>query len=262
MVRWHYQWVVIHDFLPRIVGRTWSKEILSRTRTRRPALTYYRPKREPVHSGRVLGRRLPLRPQHVRPTYKINQTVPELPIFSQKAKPAPREDFRGFRRLPSFWTLDWTFFFDVGGGKSRQQTRKIDTKLAEGLHKLAGEKGNLASLPLRNLLRGKRLGLPSGEEVAEAVGAKKVLTDQQTGVSGPTPLWFYVLREAELQENGRRLGETGARIVAEVFIGLLERDRLSFLRKPGWKPTLPAKKKGDFTMADLLEFAVPEQTKR
>ena len=75
-----------------------------------------------------------------------------------------------------------------------------------------------------------------------------------------TPLWFYILREADVFENGARLGPVGARIIAEVFIGLLEGDKLSYLaQEPDWEPSFPtidASKTGeDFTIIDMLKFA-------
>ena len=72
-----------------------------------------------------------------------------------------------------------------------------------------------------------------------------------------TPLWLYVLREAELAVDGTHLGPVGGRIVAEVFIGLLQMDPGSFLAaEPGWRPTLPAGAgDGDFRIVDLLTVA-------
>jgi hypothetical protein len=75
-----------------------------------------------------------------------------------------------------------------------------------------------------------------------------------------TPLWFYILREAQKVENGERLGPVGGRIVSEVFIGLLEGDRGSFMsQEPDWEPTLPtidpSTQGEDFTIIDLLRFA-------
>ena len=75
-----------------------------------------------------------------------------------------------------------------------------------------------------------------------------------------TPLWFYVLREAQLAENGERLGPVGARIVAEVLIGLIQGDRTSYLSQdPDWQPFLPTfnntNQGDDFRMVDLLHFA-------
>ncbi|HRN82600.1 MAG TPA: hypothetical protein PK667_10720 [Nitrosomonas europaea] len=71
-----------------------------------------------------------------------------------------------------------------------------------------------------------------------------------------TPLWFYILREAEVKENGERLGPVSGRIIAEVFLGLLQGDSMSYLRQdPRWIPTLPSAVEGTFRMADLLRFA-------
>ena len=71
-----------------------------------------------------------------------------------------------------------------------------------------------------------------------------------------TPLWYYILKEAEQRSNGERLGPVGASIVSEVFVGLVQGDPHSFLSVGGsqWKPELPSKTPGDFTMADLLRF--------
>jgi hypothetical protein len=81
--------------------------------------------------------------------------------------------------------------------------------------------------------------------------------------AGEAPLWFYILKEAELVGDGtdegkaRTLGPVGGRIVAEVLVGLLQKDPNSYLYlQPNWKPQLPiARVKGTFTMADLLMYA-------
>jgi hypothetical protein len=119
------------------------------------------------------------------------------------------------------------------------------------------------------LKRGVGLGLPSGQDVA-AFMRKKIVFNPLTPAEiaqGPdgaiaktlnmhkkTPLWYYILKEAEVRENGEKLGPVGARIVAEVFTGLVQGDPESYLSQPNWKPTLPAKKPGSFFMTDLLQF--------
>jgi hypothetical protein len=109
-------------------------------------------------------------------------------------------------------------------------------------------------LALLDLLRGRALGLPSGEAVATAMGTG--VADAGLELTAPTPLWYYLLREAEVVTEGRRLGPTGATIVAEVFVGLLAGDPSSFLRAaPDWAPTLPSAEPGRFTVVDLLRFA-------
>jgi hypothetical protein len=95
-----------------------------------------------------------------------------------------------------------------------------------------------------------------------------VLTGEALGLSGDlatrfaeaTPLWFYILKEAEVHADGRRLGPVGGRIVAEVFIGLLAGDPFSYLSmRPGWRPE-PGRfgaqdGDGPFGMPQLLSFA-------
>ena len=75
--------------------------------------------------------------------------------------------------------------------------------------------------------------------------------------NGEAPLWFYILKEAEIVGKGRELGPVGGRIVAEVLVGLLQKDPNSYLYlQPTWKPAPPiAPESGQFTMADLLKFA-------
>jgi hypothetical protein len=138
-----------------------------------------------------------------------------------------------------------------------QPTRLIDIDLADPLKDLPVEiGGSRPSLVDRNLTRGVRLLLPSGQDVAWYMGAD-VLTDDELGLpgGGPAPLWYYLLREAHTQAQGRHLGQVGGRIVAEVFLGLLEKDQSSYLRnQPDWKPFL-GPTEGDFAMPDLLTFA-------
>jgi hypothetical protein len=79
------------------------------------------------------------------------------------------------------------------------------------------------------------------------------------GLDESTPLWYYVLKEAEVMEGGVHLGPVGGRIVGEVIIGLLQLDRHSYLSEnPRWRPTLPRRNgqvTGDFRMVDFLTFA-------
>jgi hypothetical protein len=81
-----------------------------------------------------------------------------------------------------------------------------------------------------------------------------------------TPLWYYVLKEAEIMAGGQRLGPVGGRIVGEVIIGLLQLDRKSFLSvDPQWRPTVPTRSgevTGDCRMVDFLTFAGVDPTSR
>ena len=60
------------------------------------------------------------------------------------------------------------------------------------------------------------------------------------GWASEAPLWFYILKEAEIVGRGRELGPVGGRIVAEVLVGLLQRDLNSYLYlNPLGSPRLP-----------------------
>jgi len=123
-----------------------------------------------------------------------------------------------------------------------------------------------SSLAVRNLRRGRSVGLPSGQSVARFLKLKRLTRAEiSTGPDGKvaakhkfdieSPLWYYILKEAQIQGQGQRLGQVGSRIIAEVFVGLLEEDSSSFLAiNPEWKPILPAKTSGTFTIVDLLKF--------
>ncbi len=110
-------------------------------------------------------------------------------------------------------------------------------------------------------MRHVNFGIPSGQAIARRLGLP-ALTSAQLSALAPfdmersTPLWLYILKEAELMEDGLRLGPVGGRIVGEVFIGLLKADETSYLSaRPRWTPNLPSATSGDFRMIDLLTFA-------
>jgi len=105
------------------------------------------------------------------------------------------------------------------------------------------------SLAVRDLERGQGVGLPSGEAIARHVGEEPLSADEvgavKAGWRGETPLWYYVLREADVRCRGDRLGPVGARIVGEVLVGLLDLDQTSVRYAPeGWKPA--------FSLVELL----------
>ena len=124
----------------------------------------------------------------------------------------------------------------------------------------------MTNLPVRTLLRGARVGLPSGQGVADRLGFDVLDPDQvaegpdkeilrRHGYDRDTPLWYYILKEAELCGKGQHLGPTGSKLVADVISAALLSDPESYLsvdRK--WTPTIPAKIPGSFGMADLLLF--------
>ncbi|MEU3274780.1 heme peroxidase family protein [Saccharomonospora sp. NPDC006951] len=261
LVRWHYQWIVVHDFLRRIVGEDMLAKVLDESgKVPVPRLKFFNWRKAPFMPVEFSVAAYRFGHSMIRGRYKLNTFVPALPTFLPGSVSVnPLGHFGGFRILPPFWTIEWGRFFDVKGAGSAelQQSRLIDTKLADPLADLPVEiAGNPSSLIIRNLTRGARLLLPSGQAVAGYLGAD-VLTPEELQLPhhGPAPLWYYVLREAELRAQGHHLGEAGGRIVAEVIIGLLAADPSSYLRnEPSWRPVLPSETSGDFTMPDLIAF--------
>ncbi|SRR5258708_3667959 len=159
--------------------------------------------------------------------------------------------------------------FDLPDRPPAQRAKRIDGRLPNSLirlpHEVTGDVPDEAyiSLAVRDLMRGMATGLPSGEDVAAALGTPALTIEQiGPGWESGTPLWFYVLKEAECLGDGERLGPVGGRIVAEVIVGLLCSDRSSYLSEnPAWQPTLPHEDM--FSMADLLlpaEAARGQQT--
>jgi hypothetical protein len=209
----------------------------------------------------------------VRGRYHINTFLQGLgagpfPIFGD-TEPEENEltNLNGFRRLPPDWGFEWQLLFKMPGASTTPQpSLAIDPILAGPLGKLppAVAADPPASLAERNLQRGARLGLPSGTTVARRMGIEPLTADQLelTDVAAELqlhpPLWYYILKEAQLLAGGRRLGPVGGRIVAEVLLGLLALDPLSYLRvEPAWRPRAPlASDDGTFDMPQLIRFAL------
>jgi len=156
------------------------------------------------------------------------------------------------------------FFPGIGADPTTvQSSRLIDSHIADPLATLPPKiDDQQRSLALLNLFRGDRLGLPAGDAVAAAVADRvpKIttapLSTDELGLGHPAPLWFYILKEAELRSGGQHLGPVGGRVVAEVIAGLLSKDPASFLRAaPSWTPTFPSAQTGKFTATDLLRMA-------
>lgn len=274
-VRRHYQWIVLHEFCTLLTGAAVIKDIIKHGRK------FYRFKHKPFMPIEFSVAAFRLGHAMVRDVYSHNRVFPAGSGGLATGSLQLLFSFTGLSgnisgelgptgRLPSNWIIDWRRFYDFATpGVPLNASRLIDPFVTPALHDLPGETGNLKSLPFRNLRRGVLLKLPSGQAVATAMKKKIPLTaltpdEIATGPDGvvakslgfhkDTPLWYYILKEAQVREGGKKLGPLGARIVAEVFVGLLQGDDDSFLNVPGWKPSLPARVPGTFTMTDLLRF--------
>jgi hypothetical protein len=267
IVRWHYQWIILHEYLPLTCGEDVVRHILRHGRR------FFRFVGEPFIPVEFSVAAFRFGHSQVRPGYRINDNFAASLFPEQPDAPFEDGDLRGGRPVTPERRLDPAQFF----GPDAQPGRLIDGRLSTPLLRLPdtvvppGTPDELRSLAIRNLQRGLAFALPAGQTIArfmqipelddnelwQVSGSKeRIKTSDGQPASGLAPLWFYVLREAEFEAKGQHLHGVGARIVGEVFIGLLQGDQASFLNhEPGFTPTLPAKKRGTFTLQDLFNLA-------
>jgi hypothetical protein len=271
---WHYHWLILKQFLPQFVGQAMVDDVLRNGRR------FFRPS-----FGRAFmpvefqGAAYRFGHSMVRPSYRANRTgdpggnpnTGAPAFFGMIFDPAGEGqrdpvDLRGNVRAPRRF-IGWETFFNFGDGEVRPN-KLIDTNLSTPLFNLPlgtiPDGSPPTSLPQRNLLRGVTWSLPSGQAIAQAMRVAPLRSDELKELAGyrlgferSTPLFYYVLKEAELRAGGLTLGPVGGRIVAEVFIGLLQTDPGSWVATLPWfRPFLPlGNRSGTFTINDFLTFA-------
>jgi Animal haem peroxidase len=293
LVRWHYQWLVVNDFLKTLTVGGTVERILQN------GLKFYTPR-----NGELF---MPLefsvasyRFGHsmVRAAYDYNRNFTDQPgaltdatfglLFSFTGKgdiggrspgPGPNDT------LPFNWVIEWDRFVNKGRAAQRQRNsaRKIDTHLAPPLTDMINEgeggevspiKELLKHLAKRNLLRGYLLSVPTGQSLAgrlrvPILTAAELMQNNSTDLNQAlepflekTPAWYYILKESEVRAGGDSLGEVGSRIIAETFMGLMLNDPTSYLNQQvnsvRWSPTNGVKLPNGReirVISDFLRFA-------
>lgn len=308
-VRFHYQWVLLHDFLPTIVAREVLERVLPKAKDGtlvidKDNLKFFHYRDNAFMPLEFSAAAYRFGHSMIRPGYRLNDGIPPLPIFKQGANAL---DLRGFKPPLPDWALDWRRFIDLvpldygtlvdnpDQNDPHNQNRlqlayKIDTSLVNPLGVLpASIAVDPSVLAQRNLERGWRMRLPSGQDVARAMGVTPLTDDKiligkftgdkadivttidkvgdGNGFVGNCPLWTYVLAETiesidtlktlqgDKKITTRRLGPVGGRIVAETFVGLLLADSSSYVNlNPLWRPTLAIN--GAFGLRELIQRAL------
>lgn len=315
LVRYHYQWLVLNDYLRTLTKPGVLDQVLLEQST------LFRPRRRVAMPLEFAVAAFRFGHSMARNGYDYNVNFTRGARFGAASltqlfqftgggglspNPAQPSDV-----LPSNWPIDWSGFLDKGDADRVHGARKIDPFLADDLGHLIKEgwkpdwtagpdgtvidgEGNpvppqqipkapsglpithdmstlLKQLARRNLMRGYWLSLPTGEAVAKSLKLDPLSFEELTdgaadGVAdalralGGTPLWYYVLKEAQLQGNGNFLGEVGSRILCETFVYLLRMDEDSFMnhRPSAWTPAEGVRLENGrmiTTLTELLRFA-------
>ncbi len=315
-VRFHYQWMLINDFLPTIIHQDTYEKVFPHHKSNHciadkpPVLEFYHAKYEAFMPLEFSAAAYRFGHSMVRPGYRLNDDDETLlPIFGGEGHTHRPKSLRGFMPPKDNWGIDWGRFIDIDDrpngvaldddgnveGTSQKPTQeqldeikrrlqlayRIDTSVVKPLSKLPKDVADLIikSLIERNLVRGWRLRLPSGQDVARAMG-KVPLRAINIGrfEDDPTffdlnqsaefevfhencPLWVYILAETfkyisdgKFGVKSRMLGPVGGTIVAETFAGLLKYDSHSFLTQdPRWKPKIDG---GKFGLKEFVKYAL------
>lgn len=279
LTRWHYQAIVVEDFLRTVAMSSVVDDVLASSADEKVTNAdgeTFMPLEHSVAAYRF-GHSM------VRAEYDYNENFGRNADGTEKTPNRARATFEQLFQftgndfihvppvpdfplpfplptLPDNWPIRWTRFTDKSSTFTDRFARKIDTHLTPPLKDLINEgkkpdgtdlddvrvRRILKRLAVRNLLRGYRLGLPTGQAVAAALGVTPLTAGELTGgdqgvadalIDGgfvdATPLWFYVLREAEVQAQGQHLGEVGSRIVCTTLIGQIQADPYSYHNRPG-----------------------------
>jgi Animal haem peroxidase len=276
LLRQHYHWLIIHDYLKKQVADPTIVEsvLTSTTPTYNPTpADLWLPLEFSVAAFRF-GHTM------IRNTYYLNRNfvaggIPLEMLLTQTAlannvRPTPG---KGFPNLPENRIIEWRRFLRGGDNAAR----RLDTRLSKALFNLLDEhetpvkcESSLAGLDLK---RGYVLRIPTGQALAKALELPFLTPSEieavvesdgnsaqrgvlASGFAGGTPLWFYILAEAVAYKK-QRLGPLGSRLVAEVLIGLVRQSEQSILDpklNPAWRPTLGTVP-GEFNLPDLLQLA-------
>ncbi len=237
-VTWFYHWLIVHHYLYKLLDKSVCDDILQN------GPKYYD---DPCF--------LPL--EFSGAAFRVGHSQ------SRDVNQLNEHTTAGIFDLGSFEAaeiyVDWSYLFDCGDGKV-QYAKKVDTKIAPAFHDIPFLKHEvdirLRSLPFRNLKRGMVYGLPSGESVAKRLCLEPLrIPETENLCLEGTPLWFYILREAELLNDGEHLGPVGSRIFGEVFFTILKNDPNSYLMQhPKWEPNGLGNDTGVFGFKELINF--------
>lgn len=279
LMRWHVQWLVLNDFLKRILhaeqARLLSEHLdhfENRTPPHLPFVDEWRDDPwmplEFVLAAYRFGHAL------ARPAYRLNETIRDPVRLLREGHEPEDQHLGGGRMLRVAWTLDWNHFCDDRRSSRTQYARPFAPRVSPSLGALPLEPfhidgggrvpdEHLSKLPYLTLFRGALFGLPTGQDLAAALARRDSRIATHTAIlAGRAPLWHYLLAEAEHagEGGGRTLGRLGSTIVLDTLLGLIAADPESYLQvEPGWKPCMGKPETGKpYSLGTLLRYAWPK----
>jgi len=286
---WQFQWMVVNDYLATILHPDVYDRVFVR---KQPSFRWQPPQ---VFCIPIEWSVAAMRFGHsmVRDAYTLSDKTDAdlLTLLRVGLQAGP---------LPASFEVDWARFFQgAGPGALATTAQPIDTFISKGLYQVPMgtlklfNSANLPELakpvleslkqglrlPLITLLRGAAMRLPSGQAVANAFAVDRLSEAELTedserhttrqgqilidgGLTRSTPLWYYVLRDAEVRENGNHLGLTGSHLIAETIFAALQDDQESYVHLPESSQMPPVweygNKKEQFLSLSALFEAAPE----
>ena len=272
LTRWAYQYVVVNDYLHQVCDASIMNDIQLNGPFYYSSNIPYMPLEFSVAAFRF-GHAM------IRPFYNINDTQTKN-IMELLGPSMSNLMDNGTGKLKSENVIKWSHYASFNGSTPTNMARKISPFIAKGLFDLSPVGATpppsvLASLSQRNLLRGYLLSIPAGQSIAEAMRISPLthqqlvegLNDEQkcalydSGFTARTPLWYYVLQEAKVQQDGNKLGYVGSKLVGETLVGLVKGDFNSYMNNmtdPAVTPDgilLPGSTTPIKTIADILTYA-------
>lgn len=245
--RYHYQWLVLFDFLKRLCDpKVYAYAAKKLVAGDKKFPHFYKPDKCHGLSMPVEFSVAAYRVGHtlVRSSYAVNGSHLDVELFDDAFAT------QGFGPIPEDLVVDWRYLLPVADCIRPRMCKAIDPFFADELQDLPVVPSNNPidrALACRNLLRGNAMGLPSGQDVAKAlqaagypVGAPIANWTELSGIHASlakaTPLFYYVLRESQATHGGQRFGPVGSAILMEVFGGMLSYCNTSFLKHKDWQP--------------------------
>ena len=230
----NWQSLLINDYLPKILDKKTYDFLTAEVVKPNYGEFKYRPGADSVvrmpHEF-ALGFRMGH--SMLRSGYHINN-YGEIALFLNRNLTS-QPDLRGGLPLQPEHVINWDVFLPKNG--EAPPSLKIDSKVTHAVFDLPASaipdmtSTQLGNLPQRNLIRSTELALAAGEDVASFYGIKALTPAEvepdaashvffeRTDNTFKTPLWYYILREAEVQAGGHHLGRLGSRLMGEVILG-------------------------------------------